>query len=237
VNEECQRRQRHPQRRERRCQRLHRDGRQRLRLLSRRRWHQQHGERGTPTGAQSTAQAGALDGGRTSSDAQGGNSNTASAAATGLKAFSVAQALLGMSFALANADGAGSTATATAKHGGTARAFASDGATVSATTEGSGFTAFAYASGPGASAAVTLPSEAIFTLAERKSGAASIPFERVDWTPFDIVSVELIRSAEGAGQYLEGVGILVAAGKPVAITGFRAAAYHRHSRPCHGQQP
>jgi hypothetical protein len=54
---------------------------------------------------------------------------------------------------------------------------------------------------------------------------AAIPVERVDWTPFDIMSVELIRSAEVAGQFREGVRRLVAGGKPVAITGFGTAAY------------
>ncbi len=55
---------------------------------------------------------------------------------------------------------------------------------------------------------------------------AAVPFERVDWTLFDIVSVELIRSAEVAGQFRDGVRNLVAGGKPVAITGFGTAAYH-----------
>jgi hypothetical protein len=54
---------------------------------------------------------------------------------------------------------------------------------------------------------------------------AAIPFEQVDWALFDIVSVELIRSAEVAGQYREGVRRLVAGGKPVAITGFGASTY------------
>jgi hypothetical protein len=54
---------------------------------------------------------------------------------------------------------------------------------------------------------------------------AAVPFERVDWTLFDIVSVELIRSAEVAGQFRDGVRNLVAGGKPVAITGFGTAAY------------
>ncbi|HEX6526667.1 MAG TPA: hypothetical protein VF070_42620 [Streptosporangiaceae bacterium] len=54
---------------------------------------------------------------------------------------------------------------------------------------------------------------------------AAIPAERVDWRPFDIMSVELIRSAEVAGQFREGVRALVAGGKPVAITGFGTAAY------------
>jgi hypothetical protein len=54
---------------------------------------------------------------------------------------------------------------------------------------------------------------------------AAIPTEQVDWAPFDIISVELIRSAEVAGQFSAGVRQLVAAGKPVAITGFGTAAY------------
>jgi hypothetical protein len=55
---------------------------------------------------------------------------------------------------------------------------------------------------------------------------AAIPFERVDWTPFDILSLELIRSAEVADRYREGVRTLVAQGKPVAITGFGTATWH-----------
>jgi hypothetical protein len=54
---------------------------------------------------------------------------------------------------------------------------------------------------------------------------AAIPFEQVDWTPFDVVSVELIRSAAVASRFREGVRNLVAGGKPVAITGFGAATY------------
>mgnify|MGYP001460023524 CR=1 FL=1 len=54
---------------------------------------------------------------------------------------------------------------------------------------------------------------------------ASIPFERPDWSLFDIVAVELIRNAEVAGQYRDGVRRLVAGGKPVAITGFGASTY------------
>jgi hypothetical protein len=54
---------------------------------------------------------------------------------------------------------------------------------------------------------------------------ASIPFERPDWTLFDIVAVELIRNAAVAGQYRDGVRRLVAGGTPVAITGFGACAY------------
>jgi hypothetical protein len=54
---------------------------------------------------------------------------------------------------------------------------------------------------------------------------ACIQFERVDWTLFDITSVELIRSAEVADQFQEGVRGLVARGKPVAITGFGTATW------------
>jgi hypothetical protein len=54
---------------------------------------------------------------------------------------------------------------------------------------------------------------------------AAIPFERIDWTRFDIMSVELIRSAEVADQFRDGVRTLVAQGKPVAITGFGASTY------------
>ena len=70
--------------------------------------------------------------------------------------------------------------------------------------------------------------DAVAVVRERFRGRityAAIPVERVDWTPFDIVSVELIRTAEVAGQYREGVRTLVAGGKPVAITGFGTAAY------------
>jgi hypothetical protein len=63
---------------------------------------------------------------------------------------------------------------------------------------------------------------------ERFSGRityAAVPFERVDWTPFDIVSADLYRSAAIADQFREGIRILVAQGKPVAITEFGTAAY------------
>jgi hypothetical protein len=54
---------------------------------------------------------------------------------------------------------------------------------------------------------------------------AAIPLERVDWTPFDIVGVDLYRSAEVADGFSAGVRTLVAQGKPVAITEFGSAAY------------
>ena len=49
---------------------------------------------------------------------------------------------------------------------------------------------------------------------------ASIPLERVDWTPFDIVSIDAHRSKEVADVYQEGIRALVAQPKPVAITEF-----------------
>ncbi|MFL6144215.1 MAG: hypothetical protein ACJ72N_20415 [Labedaea sp.] len=70
--------------------------------------------------------------------------------------------------------------------------------------------------------------EAVTAVRERFRGKityACIPFERVDWTLFDITSVELIRSAEVANQFRKGVRKLVAQGKPVAITGFGTATW------------
>ena len=70
--------------------------------------------------------------------------------------------------------------------------------------------------------------EAVATVRERFQGKvtyACIQFERVDWTLFDIMSIELIRSAEVADRFQEGVRTLVAQGKPVAITGFGTAAW------------
>lgn len=54
---------------------------------------------------------------------------------------------------------------------------------------------------------------------------AAVPLERVDWTPFDIVSLDLYRSAEIADQFAEGIRAIVAQGKPVAITEFGCAGY------------
>lgn len=53
----------------------------------------------------------------------------------------------------------------------------------------------------------------------------AIQFERIDWAPFDFVSLELIRSAEVADRFRQGVRDLVAPGKPVAVTGFGAATW------------
>jgi hypothetical protein len=58
-----------------------------------------------------------------------------------------------------------------------------------------------------------------------KVAYAAIPFERVDWTPFDYVGVDLYRSIEVADRYRDGIRSLVAQGKPVAITEFGTATY------------
>ncbi|MFG3439248.1 hypothetical protein ACGF0J_18545 [Nonomuraea sp. NPDC047897] len=71
--------------------------------------------------------------------------------------------------------------------------------------------------------------DAVAVVRERFGGKityAAVPFERVDWTPFDILGVDLYRSAEVADQFAESVRTLVAQGKPVAITEFGTAAYH-----------
>lgn len=48
---------------------------------------------------------------------------------------------------------------------------------------------------------------------------ASLPFEGVDWAPFDFVATDAgYRSSEVAGHYQAGIRALVAQGKPVAIT-------------------
>lgn len=58
-----------------------------------------------------------------------------------------------------------------------------------------------------------------------KVSYASIPFEGVDWTPFDFISVDLYRSIEVAEQYRSAIHTLVAQGKPVAITEFGCATF------------
>lgn len=54
---------------------------------------------------------------------------------------------------------------------------------------------------------------------------AAMPVERVDWTPFDIISLDNYRSAEVADYYRAGIRALVAQGKPVAITEFGTTCY------------
>ncbi|MFE7396060.1 hypothetical protein [Streptomyces sp. NPDC057557] len=80
--------------------------------------------------------------------------------------------------------------------------------------------------------------KAVALVRERFGGKvtyASVPLERVDWAPFDIMSVDLYRSAETADRFAEGVRHLVAQGKPVAITEFGAAGYRgAGDRGAHG---
>ncbi|MFI6503502.1 hypothetical protein [Nonomuraea typhae] len=69
---------------------------------------------------------------------------------------------------------------------------------------------------------------AVAVVRERFGGKvtyASIPLDRVDWTLFDIVSVDLYRSAEVAAQFRQGLRDLVAQGKPLAITEFGCATF------------
>jgi hypothetical protein len=58
-----------------------------------------------------------------------------------------------------------------------------------------------------------------------KVSYASIPFEGVDWAPFDFIGVDLYRSGAVAAQYRSGIHTLVTQGKPVAITEFGCATY------------
>jgi hypothetical protein len=77
--------------------------------------------------------------------------------------------------------------------------------------------------------------KAVAAVRERFGGRityASMPFEGVDWRPFDIISVDNYRSVEVADRYREGIRALVAQGtqgkpvaKPVAITEFGSATY------------
>jgi hypothetical protein len=81
--------------------------------------------------------------------------------------------------------------------------------------------------------------QAVRVVRERFGGKvsyASLPFERVDWTPFDIVSTDAgYRSAETADRFAESVRALVAQGKPVAITEFGCCTYKGAAdRAAHG---
>ena len=49
---------------------------------------------------------------------------------------------------------------------------------------------------------------------------AAVPYERIDWTPFDFVGVDAYKSIEVADRYADDIRGLVARGKPVAITEF-----------------
>ena len=65
--------------------------------------------------------------------------------------------------------------------------------------------------------------KAVTLVRERFGGKisyASLPFDGVDWTPFDFVSFDAYRSKEVADRYRDDIRTLVAQGKPVAITEF-----------------
>jgi hypothetical protein len=74
-----------------------------------------------------------------------------------------------------------------------------------------------------------LLAKAVTVVRERFGGRisyASIPFEGVDWTPFDVVSTDAgYRSIETADRYADDVRAMVAQGKPVAITEFGCCTY------------
>ncbi|MFC8538325.1 hypothetical protein ACFUJY_31050 [Streptomyces sp. NPDC057249] len=70
--------------------------------------------------------------------------------------------------------------------------------------------------------------DAVAAVRERYRGTltyAAIQFEQVDWAPFDIVTYELIRSAEIADRFRDAVRTLARGPKPLAVTGFGTAAY------------
>ncbi|MGW5390229.1 hypothetical protein [Streptomyces koyangensis] len=71
--------------------------------------------------------------------------------------------------------------------------------------------------------------DAVTVVRERFHGSityAAIPFEGVDWSPFDFVTYELIRSAEVADRFREAVRDLTTTQpKPVAVTGFGTATW------------
>ncbi|HKS49704.1 MAG TPA: hypothetical protein VJT49_32295 [Amycolatopsis sp.] len=54
---------------------------------------------------------------------------------------------------------------------------------------------------------------------------ASGPWERIDWTPFDIVGVDAYRAAYNAGNYREELRAHLTCGKPVAATEFGCCTY------------
>ena len=73
---------------------------------------------------------------------------------------------------------------------------------------------------------------AVAVVRERFGGRvtyASVPIDRVDWTPFDIVAMDVYRSAAIAGNFAElvtrGMRSPDLQGKPVAITEFGSATY------------
>ncbi|MFI6300190.1 hypothetical protein ACIBEJ_51970 [Nonomuraea sp. NPDC050790] len=71
--------------------------------------------------------------------------------------------------------------------------------------------------------------EAVAGVRERFTGQvgyASLPFERVDWTPFDVIATDAgYRDATTPPGWLEGLRAQVAQGKPFAVTEFGCATH------------
>lgn len=70
--------------------------------------------------------------------------------------------------------------------------------------------------------------QAVSIVRERFGGKityASIPFERVDWGPFDFVGLDIYRTREIAARFRDAIRATVASGKPVAITEFGCATF------------
>jgi hypothetical protein len=58
-------------------------------------------------------------------------------------------------------------------------------------------------------------------------GYASLPFEGVDWAPFDVVATDAAYpGARTAGRLADGLRALTAHGKPAAVTEFGCTTYH-----------
>ena len=73
-----------------------------------------------------------------------------------------------------------------------------------------------------------LLAEAAATVRDRFGGRvtyASGPWESVDWTPFDLVSVDAYRTAQNAATFRAHLRDFFAHGKPVAITEYGTCAY------------
>ena len=70
--------------------------------------------------------------------------------------------------------------------------------------------------------------EAVTTVRRRFGGQvtyASVPFERVDWTPFDVIGIDAYRSARNAPTYRQDLRHYSRQGKPVAVTEFGGCTY------------
>jgi hypothetical protein len=74
----------------------------------------------------------------------------------------------------------------------------------------------------------TFLAEVLDTVRPRFDGKvtyASLPFERVNWTPFDYVAVDAYRAAHNAATFREEIRDLHRHGRPVAVTEFGCCTY------------